>query len=332
MKRDFPIRTLFPAVLLLCLVPLAGCGSRETSQPRTTHKNDRSQNPAAGASPSGEVILRVGETVYTGADFERYIHDLTGRTPANFEVVTLSRLFDRFVEERLLLRAAKDEGLSLSAEEQKTSLARSIADREIAADGTGTPDETQALLERALIEKYTAILMKDAQVGDEDIARYYTAHKREFLEPARVKVSQILVPTEERAVALLARLKSATEDEFRIAARQESVGLEAPRGGEMGVFKPGQLPYEMEKVIFALAEGEVSRVVESSYGFHIFRLDKRFEPELVPVERAAAAIRTQILAEKGRAALADRLEGLRARQDWQIFPENLSFPYQRNNQ
>jgi parvulin-like peptidyl-prolyl isomerase len=323
-------RALIPAVLLVCLVPLAGCGPKSTGSSSAAATSAEAGAPSA--PPSGEVILRVGETPYTGADFERYVHDQTGQAPAQFEAATLSRLFDRFVEERLLLKAARDENVSLTPEEQKASLARLIADRDYVPDRAGAADETQAFLDRALIEKYTALLMKDVQVGDQEIAQYYAAHKREFLEPARVRVSQILLPSEEKAVALLSRLKTAGEAEFRTAARQESVGLEAPRGGEMGLFRPGQLPYEMEKVVFALAEGEVSRVVESSYGFHIFRVDKRFEPELVPVERAAPAIRARILADKGRFALDSRLDALRARSDWQAFPENLSFPYQRNNQ
>ena len=332
MNRHPLTAALSLAVLLVCLVPLAGCGREEMSPSGTTGKGSRPESSAAAASPPGEVILRVGKTVFSGADFERYIQGLTGQSPSKFESATLSRLFDGFVEEKLLLRAARDEGISLSPEEQKASLAKSIANKGLASQQAGDPGEEQAFLEKALIEKHMALLMKDVQVGDEDVAEYYAARKRDFLEQVRVKVSQILLPSEDKAVAVLNRIKSATEDEFRTAARQESVGLEAPRGGEMGVFKPGQLPYEMEKVIFALSEGEVSRVVESSYGFHIFRLDKRFEPELVPVERAAPAIRTRILAEKGKAALAGRLEALRARQDWQVFPENLSFPYQRNNQ
>jgi parvulin-like peptidyl-prolyl isomerase len=280
----------------------------------------------------GETVLRIASSVYTMADFERYILDTTGSSPARFDIPTLSRLFDRFVEERLLLRAADDEGVSLTPEEQKASLARSLADRGLLPD---QPDAEagsgRAFLDRALIEKYIALLMRDVQVGDDEIAAYYSAHKKDFLEPARVQVSQILLPSEERAVVVLNRIKAAGEDAFRTAARQESVGLEAPKGGAMGTFKPGQLPYEMENVIFALAEGEVSRVVESSYGFHIFRLDRRFEPELLTVEKAAPAIRSLILTERGRAALDGRLETLRGRLDWQVFPENLSFAYQRND-
>ncbi|MBN2206273.1 MAG: peptidylprolyl isomerase [Candidatus Aminicenantes bacterium] len=324
---------------MFCLIPLSACGSGgkgeavEAPASGPELRNGGTASPrAAGRTASGEIVLRVAEAVFTQADFERYILDATGRLPSRFEAETLSRLFDHFVEEKLLLRAAADEGVSLTPEEQKASLARALADRQLAP---GRKDEApgggQSFLERALIEKYTALLMKGVQVGDADVAAYYEERKKDYLEPARVQVSQILLPSEERAVAVLNRIKSSTEEAFRTAARQESVGLEAAKGGAMGTFKPGQLPYEMEKVVFALSEGEVSRVVESAYGFHIFRLDRRFEPELLTVEKAAPAIRSLLLTERGRTMLAERLDTLRDRLDCQAFPEKLSFAYQRNH-
>ncbi|MCK7515041.1 MAG: peptidylprolyl isomerase [Desulfobacterales bacterium] len=40
-----------------------------------------------------------------------------------------------------------------------------------------------------------------------------------------------------------------------------------PEAGVMGVFEQGDLPADMEKVIFSLDEGRTSQVVESSYGY-----------------------------------------------------------------
>lgn len=97
----------------------------------------------------------------------------------------------------------------------------------------------------------------------------------------------------------------------------------------MGLFQKGQLPSEMEEAVFAMREGEVSPIVESSYGFHIFRLDKRFEAERVSFEDAVPAIRRKILDLKVEAVRARRLGELKESMRWRIFPENLSFPYQR---
>jgi parvulin-like peptidyl-prolyl isomerase len=107
------------------------------------------------------------------------------------------------------------------------------------------------------------------------------------------------------------------------------VGPEAARGGIMGVFSPGQLPQELEKVIFALKEGEVSPVVASSYGYHIFRVDKKTDFRLLTAAEAAPLVRSRLREERGKAAVAAYLAELKASLTWTLRPENLAFAYQR---
>ncbi len=97
----------------------------------------------------------------------------------------------------------------------------------------------------------------------------------------------------------------------------------------MGVFSPGQLPPELEQVIFALQPGEISRVVASSYGFHIFRLDRKLESRLLEPGEAATEIRARLLAAKGKTAVAAHLAELKGLLSVVERPENLSFAYQR---
>jgi parvulin-like peptidyl-prolyl isomerase len=191
-------------------------------------------------------------------------------------------------------------------------------------------DQDESLFDRPLIEKYIYPLLKDIRVQDEEVRTTYEEHKRDFLLSERVKVSQILLETEEKAVEVLRNLENAVEEEFRKVAQEESAGPEAFKGGEMGIFKNGDLPYEMEKVIFALEEGKLSRVVESSYGYHIFRLDKKFPPELLSEVDAAPSIRVRILDGKVKEAQASHLEGLKRSLTWSSYPKMLNFTYQRN--
>jgi parvulin-like peptidyl-prolyl isomerase len=99
----------------------------------------------------------------------------------------------------------------------------------------------------------------------------------------------------------------------------------------MGVFEMGQLPFEMEKVIFALVTEEISQVVESAYGYHIFRLDAKYEPELVSEEQAISEIRLKIMNQKIKQALLEHLNGLKGQIAWSSYPSNLSFEYQRKS-
>jgi parvulin-like peptidyl-prolyl isomerase len=187
------------------------------------------------------------------------------------------------------------------------------------------------LVDKLRVEKYIRELSRDMAVGDDEVRTYYDGQPGEFSLPERVQVSQILVPTEHEAVELWEKARFSDEEGFRALARAQSVGPEASESGEMGVFQRGQLPADMEASVFAMTDGEVSPVVESSYGFHIFRLDKKFAPEQVSFEDAAPSIRQKLLGRKAEAVAARRLEELKKSLDWDVFPENLFFPYQRTD-
>ena len=309
------------ALLAACVVFLAaGCGEgsdlRKASSPE-------------GAGDRGRTVLNVEGSAYTALDFDRYVRANAGKV--KLSDLSLSRLFDKFVEEKLLLEGARRQGVFMTPEEKKDYLAKLAGESPPEDAAVPTPrEQDESRFDKPLIDKYTYPLLKDIRAQDQEVQAYYEEHKRDFLLPERVKVSQVLLETEEKAVEVLRNLENAVEEEFRRVAQEESAGPEAFKGGEMGVFKNGDLPYEMEKVIFALEEGKLSRVVESSYGYHIFRLDKKFPPELLSEAEAAPSIRIRILDGKVKEALASHLEGLKRSLTWSSHPKKLNFTYQRN--
>jgi hypothetical protein len=277
---------------------------------------------------SEKVVLEVEGATFRNSDFDRYLADNAGK--AELAPAPLSRLFDRFIEERLLLAAARRQGVSLTPEERREYLAR-LAEEVPPDEARPEAPADERLFDRPLLEKYTRRFLGGIEVSDDEVRAYYEGHKKEFLAPERVRVSQILLETETRAVEVLRTLDSASEEAFRRTAREASVGPEAFKGGAMGVFKAGDLPYEMEKVVFALEEGRLSPVVESSYGFHIFRVDRKFPPELLSEAEAAPAIRLKVLAAKAERAVAAHLEELKRTLAWTAHPDRLAFAYQRND-
>lgn len=315
---------LLSAVLWVALCAGA-CGSKKPAG--NTPSTDREPAP-----DEGRIVLRVGSISYPSSDFSRYVGETVGGGVQELDAVALSNLFDRFVDDKILLQAAVGHGVMLSTEEKQAYL-------EKAEKGTWTEDEKASLLasdsgpviDKMRIEKYVRGLSRDIAVGDDEIRAYYDGHPDEFSHPERVQVSQILVTTESEAVELWEKARFADEEGFRALARAQSVGPEASEGGEMGVFQKGQLPVDMEAAVFAMGEGEVSPVIDSSYGYHIFRLDKRFAPEQVSFEAAAPTIKQKLLGVKMDAVTARHLGELKKSLDWGIFPENLFFPYQRED-
>lgn len=275
------------------------------------------------------IILKIKDSSYLNSDFEGYVREMVGIDPHTLPPASISRLMDDFIEEKILLQAAKDSHLSLTWEEKKGFLAK-LRSEAWSGMQKGPIDEAEYkdLFDRLLVEKYTYDLVKDIDVEEKEIEDYYSRHKREFLKPERVEVSQILLKTEDRAIEIMERLKSASEEEFREIARSESLGIEAGKGGKMGIFEMGELPFEMEKVVFSLKEGELSQVVESPYGYHIFRLDRRYEPELISLEEASSSIRVKVLDQKIKAYISHHIQELKDRIVWSFYPQYLTFPYQ----
>jgi parvulin-like peptidyl-prolyl isomerase len=315
--------TLHLSVFLVCVFLLSQCGSKNSS-------TEAQPSAQEGQPEENRAVLQVGDAVYSEADFNKYVRDAAGNGAKALEIPTLSRLFDEFVEQKLFLQAARNQKVTLSLAEKKEYLAK-------LAEESWTEEEKATFLEsdsgpffdKMRVEKYIDEVVKDVKVDESEIQRYYDLHKSEFFLPERVKVSQILLPTVDKAIEAWDKAKLVSEEGFRALAMSESIGPEASQGGEMGVFQKGQLPGELGDAIFSLREGEVSPVVESSYGFHIFRLDKKYEPEWIPFEEASSSIKLKILDLKIKAAVSRRLQELKESLEWAVFPWNLSFPYQR---
>ncbi|OGD17080.1 MAG: hypothetical protein A2V76_07830 [Candidatus Aminicenantes bacterium RBG_16_63_14] len=316
----------FPAMAVLCalgLVAAAACGRDEGRGPVSR---------VAGLVQGrlrGRPVLRVEKSEFYNADFRAYL-EATGADAKGLPPESLSRLYDRFVDEMILLGAARERGISLTEDEKKEYLARLAVDA-ISASQPGRSETvpTEGAFDRLLVEKYIFLVVRDTRVDEAEVLDYYERHKKDFLLQGRAQVSQILVATEEKAVSVLRRLERTGEPEFRKIAAEESLGPEASKAGIMGVFQQGDLPADMEKVIFSLDEGRTSQVVESAYGFHIFRLDRKYPPALQTESEAAPEIQKRIMAQKMKDALGSHLGGLKDTLSWEALPENLFFAYQR---
>lgn len=316
--------TAAAAALIILAAVLPGCRASDPAA-------EKPESGGLDEKARGRTVLEISGTSYTNGDFDAFARTTVGDKRVALDAPALSRLFDGFCDEKILLFQARASGVVLSDEERSDYL-----DKLRRAMGTGpsagfpAADES-VLSDRLLTEKYLARWTKDIAVDDGEIAAHYEARKSDFLRPERVQVSQILLDSEGKASTIRERLRGATEDDFRAVARRESAGPESAKGGIMGVFSPGQLPQELESFILPLREGEISRVVGSTYGFHIFRLDKRTDSRLVALADASAGIRARLLDEKGRRAVADHLDELKRTLEWRVFPDRLPFAYQRND-
>jgi parvulin-like peptidyl-prolyl isomerase len=212
----------------------------------------------------------------------------------------VSEELNRLVSEEIVLNRARALGLEVSDADVERRVRHLHGDHFADSDAVYRERlRREMLLERvALVE-----LGGKLAVPENALVLYFEEHRSEFDEPERVEIRQIVV--EERARADALRAKLAEGADFAQLASESSVGPEAGEGGWLPPFARGELPEPFDRA-FELAPGEISPVIESPYGFHVFRLEARHPAR----EAEYADVRERIELELSR----ERLENLR--RDW----------------
>lgn len=273
----------------------------------------------APAEPSRAVAMVNDRAIYA-LDLRRELWRVHGK-PAAGETGRLEladAILEQLIDRELLLRVARNAGVSVPERDVETAWEASRAgynSKDFNATLYGqmmTPElMRQQLEERLVIERFLKERFRDLpRPTDEEVHKFYGANPDKFRAPARVRARQIVVMTAEEAELLRAKLLKG--EDFDRTARQHSVAPERDKGGDLGFFSKGVMPEVFDEVCFNLKVGEISNVVPSEYGHHIFQVTER-RPELQqPLETVVPEIRQTLVAAQREAAEAKLLAELRA--------------------
>jgi hypothetical protein len=243
--------------------------------------------------PGPDVVARLGEGEVRAAAFDRYLAANVGEQTGALPSDVLSRLFDQFVTEQLLLRLAEERGLAKGD-------ARQTIDALLGAEAAPEPSA-------------------------EEIARYYDEHAADFQRPERVRLRQILV--EDRQEAERARRQLAAGEPFAAVAERVSRDARATAGGEQGELTRDDLPPAFADLIFALPDGGISQVVEADYGFLVFEVVAHRPAQALDRAQAEPEIRRQLARRRADETLSRLVADAQSRYAVQIYDRNLPFEY-----
>ena len=188
-------------------------------------------------------------------------------------------------------------------------------------DVDGREETTDDALLRGLIEREVRVPVADEATSH----RFYENNRRRFTTAALYEADHILIgarrddsasyaAARERAASIAAVL--ATEPEqFAELARAWSACPSATLGGSLGQIAPGDTTEEFEAALVSLAPGEISGPVETRYGVHVIRLNRRIEGNTLPFEAVRERIEAYLDDHVRRQATAQYIALLIGRAD-----------------
>ncbi len=153
----------------------------------------------------------------------------------------------------------------------------------------------------AYVELSFTDVLESIDVDDAEVRAYYDANPASFRSEESRSIAHILVEFGDNEDAALERIREiqsrleAGEDFAELAATESDDIFSGEDGGELGLLERDTLDPDLEDAGFALAaEGDVSDVVRSEFGFHLIKLTDLTEAESTSFADVADDIRANI--------------------------------------
>lgn len=267
---------------------------------------------------ANQVILQVNDQTMTAKEFAdklarrlRKFDALTAKDPNNVQRAK-EEVVRVFVMNSLSGAYAKSNGISVSdgeLEKEVNSFRSSYPDdvsfRRVLADEGLALSDWKEDLRSSLIEKkvFKKIAEKIQGPGVEEIRNYYNDNKERYKRKERVYLRQIITDDISKAQSVRDEIKKC---DFSELAKKFSVAPEAKLGGLVGWVERGAV--DIFDKAFSLPVGGVSQVLESSYGFHIFKVERKAPPGYASLEEVQPEIIQALLGKREQGEFANWLD------------------------
>ena len=333
-RRNPRILVIFLAILVFSGLQVAE--SRGAGQEAAVPVATGAVPGAAAQAARSDVLAWVNGTAITSGEVERAIsiflaqsrasHDLTPEARREAESAAL----DQLIGNRLLYQ----NGLKLKFEDLDRLVAEKVAqakakfpspsafDSALKANGLSEPEAQEIvrneivvanLLRKEVVDKIT--------IPEADLRRFYQQNLERFTSPATVQISHILIEAapeasaaektkaRERAEAVRKRLLAG--EDFAALAKSQSSCPSKEEGGDLGVFGQQELLPEFAAALAGIKPGELSPVVETSFGFHVLKLVARNSARVSTFDEAREKIESYLKQERTQQAIADYVSELK---------------------
>jgi peptidyl-prolyl cis-trans isomerase SurA len=323
--------------------PLAPPPAKAAAPPAPMSKAAATQpvDPNAGKTIE-EIIARVNNEIITLTEYEKARasaaeearQECQGRcTPeqlqTNIEDRQKNTLRD-LIDESLLVQRGKDMGISVKADVIKEldqirtqNKLDSIDALEKAVTGEGTNwEDFQNKIENQLLTRrvISSEVGSHINISDDEVTKYYEAHKTEFVRPEQVALREIEVSTQGKKPEELPDLKKKAEtalkrvqdgEDFGEIAKRYSDGSTKDQGGFLGVYKRGELSKELEDKVFSMKRNQLTDVMETKQGYLVLQVLEHYDEGQQSLDKVRNEITEKLYNARMEPAMRDYLKTLR---------------------
>ena len=266
-----------------------------------------------------------GEQISRG-EFDRFLALKLGEFASQAPDALRSELLDEYIRRRVVAAEAARAGLAVTDAE----LEQAVQDNPRMKQSLTATDTRRELARDLLIEKYYKQLIRDSRVTAEEIQQYIEQNQERLTDRPGFFVREIRTQSQEEAERLRREVIEGGKD-FAGVARLYSDAPNA-EGGGLSRYDEDQLPDLLERAIAALRPGDISPVIHSNYGYHIFKLERRVQPRPIEERRSQlddrrATLTEELISRKNQQAIDAAVERLIAKAAIRIESAALGFTY-----
>lgn len=236
-------------------------------------------------------------------------------------------VIEQLIEDKLVLSEAKRLNIEVDERDVEEKL-EEIKRRFNSTEEFETAIRSQNLTVKDLKTRYKEQLMGrkliNEKVGSKiiispiEIQDYYNAHINSYVQSEELGLRNILIRPKKGlevqqalnlAKDILKRIREGGD--FEALAKEYSEGPNAKEGGLMGYVKKGDLLPEIENVVFNMKAGDISDVIQTSLGYHIFKVEEKKERRTFDLSEVRHDVEDAIFREKIKGKVKGWIEGLK---------------------
>jgi parvulin-like peptidyl-prolyl isomerase len=225
-------------------------------------------------------------------------------------------ILDGMITEKIMDLRAKELNISISTAELEDKIKEIKKDygkdfsNVLAQENVKYEQWKEDFKKEMLLQKLIAMdVNANIKVSEDEAEDYYNEHRNNYKTESRVRVAQIVVRDLAMAKKIEARLNAG--EDFASVAAKVSIGPEAHSGGNLGFITRKIMPEPLDKTIFNLPVNKISPIVQSSYGFHIFKILEIQPAKIGNFTDIKEEVIADIRSQKEDAAFVNWLEALK---------------------